>query len=107
MDIASAVAKTASDLRKLQIDAYIAEWDAATIGTPENLERSAQTRAAWMRYLSDKSAYEQYRDWDKSNAAGNDPLLARQVRMLHYAFAQNQQDSETIEQISKLMMKLS
>ena len=106
-DVASAVAQTAADLRNLQIASYAAEWDAATHGTPENLEKSAQTRAEWMRYLSDQAAYERYRDWDQSNAGGDNPLLARQIRVLHRAFAQNQQDSATIEQITKLMMTLT
>src|SRR5258708_10158140 len=106
-DVASAVAQTAADLRNLQIAGYAAEWDAATHGTPENLEKSAQTRAEWMRYLSDQAAYERYRDWDQSNAGGDNPLLARQIRVLHRAFAQNQQDAATIEQITKLMMTLT
>src|SRR5689334_6661214 len=106
-DVASAVAQTAADLRKLVIAANKAEWDAATNGTPENLEKSAQTRAAAMRYLADKTSYERYRDWDQTNAGGDDPILARQIDALHRAFAQNQQDADSIDQISKLMMKLT
>src|SRR5689334_22608134 len=102
-DIAAAVAQTTAELRELFINANKTEWDAATNGTPENLEKSAQARNVWMRYLADKSSYERYRDWDQANAAGDDPLLARQINVLHRAFAQSQQDTETIDQISKLM----
>ena len=92
-DIASAVKQKVEELRRLYIEEARDQWNAATSGTPENLEKSARSRAETMRFLADAAAFEQYRDWDQSNAAGSDPILARQVRLLHYGFAQSQRDA--------------
>ncbi len=106
-EIVTSVSQTVAQLHSLYIASSLAEWDAATNGTPENLEKSAQARAAFMRCLADKTAYEQVHTWDKTNAAADDPLLARQVRQLYYAFAQNQRDDATIDEMTRLMTTLN
>ncbi len=105
--VATAVAQTVEVLRKLERAEYLAEWDSAVHGSTENLEKSARARAERMRYLADKRTYEQYRDWDKTNAGASDPLLARQLRKLHHIFAQGQRDPDTIDEIARLNMVLN
>src|SRR5260221_4723314 len=105
--VATAVAQTVEVLRKLERAEYLAEWDSAVHGSTENLEKSARARAERMRYLADKRTYEQYRDWDKTNAGASDPLLARQLRKLHHIFAQGQRDPDTIDEIARLNMGLN
>src|SRR5258708_1969000 len=105
-DMVTTVSQTVTQLRTLYITSAMAEWDAATNGTPENLEKNARARAAFMKFLADKEIYEQIRDWDKANSAAHDPMLARQIRQLYYAFAQNQRDDASIEEMTRLMTTL-
>jgi peptidyl-dipeptidase A len=105
-EIASAVMEKVEQLRKLYIDEGLHSWEAATHGTPENLEAAARCRAELMRFWADENAFKQYRIWDETNAAGGDKLLARQIRLLQYAFAQGQRDSVTIDQMNRLMQQI-
>ncbi len=104
--IASTVQQKVDELRRLYIEVSRDQWDSATNGTPENLEKAARSRGELMRFMADKASYEQYRDWDQSNAASSDPLLARQVRLMHYGFAQNQIDAGTIDELNNLMKQI-
>jgi peptidyl-dipeptidase A len=105
-EIQSAIAASTAQIRELYIAANLAGWDAAVAGTPENLQKAADTRTALMKHMASTEEYARYRDWDQSGAAAADPLVARQVRVLHYAFAEAQNDPELIEQISGLISKL-
>ncbi len=89
-------------VRKLEIEGNLAYWKAATTGTPEALEAAAQTRAAMMRFFADPDAYQQYKAWDESGAAGDDPHLRRIVHLLHYQYAQGQNDPATIDEMTRL-----
>ncbi|MEP7284155.1 MAG: M2 family metallopeptidase [Chloroflexota bacterium] len=104
--IASAVARTVQQVRELYIASGIADWDSAVNGTQENLEKAAAARSAWLHFWADPAAFEQFRDWDQSHATGADSLLARQIHLLHYRYAQEQRDSDTIDEITQLMMKI-
>lgn len=105
-EIASAVEKTVAQYRELYIAEGKAAWNAAAHGTPENLQAAADARTASMQFWANPDEYARYREWDQSGAAGDDPLLARQVRVLHYGFAQGQNDPELIERISNLIKQL-
>ncbi|MHB8625269.1 MAG: M2 family metallopeptidase [Aggregatilineales bacterium] len=105
-EISAAVQTTVEHLRTLYIAAGLAAWNAAANSTPENLKIAADARAAAMRAEADSAEYARYRDWDTANAADSDPLLARQVKLLHYTFAQGQNDPETIERISELIRQI-
>jgi len=59
-----------------------------------------------LRYFAEPSAYARYRDWDESGAAGDDAHLARAVHLLHLAFARNQRDPGTIDEMSALSQSL-
>lgn len=105
-DISIAVQTTVDHLRTLYIAAALAAWNAAAYGTPENLKAAADARADAMRAEADPNEYTRYRDWDIANAADAEPLLARQVKLLHYTFAQGQNDPEAIERISELIRQI-
>ncbi len=105
-EISSAVQTTVARLRQLYIASAMAAWEAAAESTPANLSAAADTRTALMRFEADPVEYARYRDWDKANDAAADPLLARQVRVLHFEFAQGQNDPALIDQISTLIKQL-
>src|ERR1700694_1802481 len=91
-EIAGAVQATVAQLREMSIRSAKADWDAAVNSTTENLQAAADARAAEMHALADPNEYARYRDWDNAQVAADDPLLARQIRILHYTFARNQND---------------
>ena len=101
-----AVKETVDKYRALYIQANVTSWNAAVNGTPDNLRKAADARAAAMRLEADTVEYARYKAWDQANAAASDPLLARQIRLLHFTFAQGQNDPELIEPISELIRKL-
>lgn len=105
-DIESMVQTTVARIRELSITAGKAFWDAAVNGTPENLQAAADARTAMMRYEADPELFARFRDLDTTNAAAADPLLARQIRLLHYEFAQSQNDPALIERMSNLVKDL-
>lgn len=105
-EIANSLAQTVEQVRALSIDSSLRYWEAAVNGTEENLEAAARTRGAWMRFWADENAFKQYQAWDESEAADGDALLARQIRLLHYGFAQSQNDPETIDALNRLINKV-
>ena len=86
-------------------DLNLKQWDAATTGTPEALEAMAAARGM-AALLRGPRPYQQYKAWDESGAAGDDPLLARQVHLLHLMFAEGQRDPETIDEMTALQKAL-
>jgi len=105
-EISAAVQTTVEHLRTLYVSAALTAWNAAAYSTPENLKAAADARTAAMRAEADPDEYARYRDWDAADAAASDALLARQVKLLHYTFAQGQNDSEVIERISELVRQI-
>ncbi len=104
--VRQAVKETTARLREHYIASQLAAWEAATTGTPEALEKSAQERASWMRFWADPEAYARYKAWDEADTAADDPLLARTVRVLRLQYAAGQRDPQTIEAMSALMKDL-
>jgi len=105
--VRAAVEDTTAQYRNLHIEANRAEWEAATTGTPAALGAAAQANAAMMRFWADPDAYERYRAWDEDGAAGEDPLLARTVHLLHLEYAQGQRDPATIDEVAELSKTLT
>lgn len=105
-DIRRAAAQTVAKVRELSINENRTQWDAATTGTDEALAASARARGEWMRFWADPDAYAQYKAWDESGAAGDDPRLARSVHVLHLGYAQGQRDPETIDQMAELSRQI-
>jgi peptidyl-dipeptidase A len=104
--IRAAVDRLTEQVRELHIDFSLTSWTAATTGTPEALDAAAKSLAAWMRYWADPEQYRQYKAWDEDSAVGDDPLLKRTVHVLHLAFAENQRDPATIDEMTELQRVL-
>jgi len=100
--VRTAVEATTARVRELNIAGDLAQWQAATTGTPEALEAAAVERARSMRFWADPQAYAQWRDWDEQGAAGDDAFLRRMVHVLHLGFAQGQRDPATIDTVAGL-----
>jgi len=92
--------ETTEAVRPLERAYYLAEWESAVNGTPEALAATQAAQAAYMRFWSDPARYEAARRYDQQGAA--DPLVARQIRLIHLTAAQNQQDEATIERLTSL-----
>jgi peptidyl-dipeptidase A len=105
-EVRAAIEQTVAELRDLYIKTNLASWDAAVKGTAENLKAAADARTAIMKFMANPDAYARYRDWDTAGVAAADPLLARQVRVLHLNYAENQNDPALIDQISALISQL-
>ena len=88
----------------LMRDSALATWEASTTGSEEANERAARLRAELMRVYANRAEYDQLCKWDQSPPA--DPVLARQLRLLRLAYAQGQQDEETIEALTNLEKEL-
>jgi peptidyl-dipeptidase A len=79
----------------------IEEWKAAATGQPEHDERVAEVRARIMRIYADPVRFATVRDWNQAGGF-DDPLLARQIALLHHSFAKGQQDEATIDRVTQL-----
>src|SRR5579859_7866136 len=104
--IAAAVTEKVQQLRQLTITASHADWNAATNGTQENLEKLAQARSEYLKFWANGADFELFRVWDRENIAVSEPLLARQVHLLYYGYAGNQRDDATIAEMTQLMMEI-
>src|SRR3970040_1002620 len=71
---------TTEQVRPLEKDYLLSEWEAAVQGTPEALARTQQAQAAYMRFWSDVGRYEAAGRYNEQ--AGADAELARQVRLI-------------------------
>lgn len=100
--IYAAIQNTVARVRELYIDSNLSEWNAATTGTPEALDHAAKARGDWMRFWANADAYQQYKNWDASGAAGDDSQLARMVHLLHLDYANGQRDTATIDEMTEL-----
>jgi peptidyl-dipeptidase A len=75
----------------------LAIWDAYTIGDPAAYARSGELEVAVRELLSDPGVFEQLEAWKAAELT--DPLLARQVKVLHDAFSENQLDPQMQQQL--------
>jgi len=94
------VDETTEQVRPLEKDYLLSEWEAAVQGTPEALARTQQAQAAYMRFWSDVGRYEAAKRYNEQ--AGADAELARQIRLIYLTAAQNQQDEATIDRLTAL-----
>ena len=94
------VDETTEQVRPLEKDYLLSEWEAAVQGTPEALARTQQAQAAYMRFWSDVGRYEAAKRYNER--AGADAELARQIRLIYLTAAQNQQDEATIVRLTSL-----
>ena len=99
-DLQSFIAEHVRRVEPLLRDEALATWEASTTGREDVNERAARLRAEIMRVYANQAEYDQLREWDQSPP--DDPLLARQLRLLRLAYAQGQQDEQTIEALTSL-----
>ena len=104
--VGAAIEIVTAQIRELYIDYNQTSWQAATNGTPEALDAAADSRAQWMRYWANPHRYEEFKAWDEEGAAGDDPLVARMVHILHLEFTQGQRDPTTIDEMTELAKTL-
>ncbi|MBI3097355.1 MAG: M2 family metallopeptidase [Planctomycetes bacterium] len=83
-----------------------ASWRFATTGRPEDQAEVARLSAEEVRLHRDRVTFERLREWDRGGAA-RDPLTARQVRLLHHAFAANQGPEEAIQRLVQLSVEVA
>lgn len=98
----AAIAALETEYRDLERAVNLAEWEAATTGTPVALDQLAAADSALKRFFADAGRYQQLVEWDTTAAAGDDPTLARVVRVLRLSFGRGQQDPATIDTVSAL-----
>ena len=91
-DAAALVAELEARLQPLEVAAGRAWWDAAVHADPETEQRRTETDLAVSDALADPAAFAAVRAARSAN--GVDPLVARQIEMLHDWFAPNQLPAE-------------
>jgi peptidyl-dipeptidase A len=101
MDPAKFVENTAEQARPLEKAFYLAEWDAAVSGRADAIEQVRAAQAAFMRFWADPQLFQAAKEL---NGAGSmdDPILARQLKLIYLTAARNQQDEQSIERLTEL-----
>lgn len=77
----------------------LASWDAATTGSEEAIQQSAEARTAVKRAYSDAGMLERIRALLASGEV-TDPLVLRQLVLLDHGFTANQLPKETLEELA-------
>jgi peptidyl-dipeptidase A len=95
----------AARLAPLLREAHLAEWESAVTGSEQASAGLAQTRAAVKRLFSDPEGARRVRDLLDSDEI-EDPLLRRQLQLLHLEFTANQLPPETIRELAELSAAL-
>ena len=101
-DLREFVSTHTAQVRELEYQINLAVWEGAVTGNPEAHRREAELRQQWMQVYADPEAYRRVKAWDEASAAGNDELLARQLRLLRLTYEKHQMDRETIARIAEL-----
>jgi peptidyl-dipeptidase A len=100
-NLTSFIEETTRQASALEKSYNLAEWTAATEGTPEAIEAQAKAQTAYMRFWSDPERFRRAKALAES-AAPSDALLARQIRLIYLTAGMNQQDESTLEQIAQV-----
>lgn len=104
-DLHQLVEARAEGYRQRYVAMQRAEWGAYADGTPEKLDRQADTKRELIEYLSDREAFAEVKRWDDSGA--DDPLLQRQLRVLRNLSERFQMDPHSIAEITELNRQLN
>jgi len=99
--VESFITETTDRARPLEKAFTLAEWEAATLGTPEAIQAQQAAQTAYMRFWADPRRLKTAKDLMDSGAA-QDALAARQLRLIYLTAAQNQQDEATLEEIAQV-----
>lgn len=100
MEATDFIESTIDQLKPLFLEYTHAMWDAATSGSEEDNQREKVTQENLMRFWADPELYRTAQELDRR--AHTDPIIARQLRMIHLSSAKAQQDESTIERLTEL-----
>lgn len=94
-----------SRVAPLERDVRVAYWNATTTGRASDFERYASLDVELQKIHADKADFEKLTSWRSSNAT-SDPLMVRQLDLLHMAFLRNQIDPELNESMTRLSSEI-
>jgi peptidyl-dipeptidase A len=97
------VADIASKLEPLEHDVSLAWWEASTHAGPETEARRVSAEMAYLDALADRDAFDAV---VSARREASDPLVARQLDVLHDAYAPNQVPAELRQAIVELRAKI-
>ena len=99
--VESFITETTDRARPLEKAFTLAEWEAATLGTPEAIQAQRAAQTAYMRFWADPLRLRTAKELIASGAA-QDALAARQLRVIYLTSALHQQDEATLEEIAQV-----
>jgi peptidyl-dipeptidase A len=102
MGPAEIVADVESRLRPLEVELAGAWWQSNTESSPAAELRRTEAELARRSFLADADTFAAVRAARAEAAAGTDPLLARQLDLLHDAFVPHQVPAELRRQVVEL-----
>lgn len=92
------LARVEPEIRRLETAVGEAYWEATTTGRKEAEERYARLKEELLRLFSNREDFAALQRWKESGAVA-DPLLARQLTLLHKEYLANQIDAGTIAEL--------
>jgi peptidyl-dipeptidase A len=101
----SFVSETSAEVRPLEKDYYLAEWEAAVQGSDQAIKELRDAQFRYLRFWSDPGLYATARQLYEEKGV-SDSLLARQIKLIYLLCAQNQQDESTIGQLTELESRI-
>jgi len=95
------IARHVETIKPLEKQANLAWWEAAVTGDPKAYDRSSELTLQIRRIYSDPREFAFLKEARQSKRI-KDPLLARQLTVLHNAYLSNQIEPELLQQIVEL-----
>src|SRR5687767_7488919 len=78
------------------------EWEFSLTGDQQIQQRVEELNRRNKEHYADPARFAQLSEWRKTNAAGHEPLLQRQVELLWRDYLANQEEPEIRDQLVKL-----
>jgi peptidyl-dipeptidase A len=94
------IEKHVSKVKPVQKEEALAYWDAATTGSKEGYEKYSRLQIEIKKIYSNADDFTFLSDL-KNNDNIKDPLLVRQLNLLHDAYLENQIDTTLMKQLVK------
>jgi len=99
--IDSFIAETTHQVAPLEKAYTLADWEAATRGTPEAIQAHQAAQTAFMRFWADPQRFRTAKEL-RDSAATKDAVAARQLTMIYLTAASYQSDESTLEEIAQV-----
>jgi peptidyl-dipeptidase A len=94
-----------SKLIPLAKDAHLAYFNATIFGKDEDYTRAADLEVALTKLFTDKNVFARLQEWKKSGQI-TDPLLKRQLEVLHSDFFEKQIDEQRLEAMIRMQNEM-